>query len=297
MSLIASIMSRLNNLTKADEPTDVAKPSNVFKPENDKDLSPEERSRKSADTWTNTMMERLSTFDTESHADFIQPLLKVVIKKGIEIDEINRNAWLEDEANNLKSMAAKIKGEEFLKVPTTTDNRTVDDLLQNYITENTRSLDSFFDNIYSKIEDGNKYVVTSDDMYSSKAKKKIKNAEKAYAHHPCDDYFFGSIDGFLVLFDTTLWGSGDEGIVFSDQFIAFKSMLKDPVYISNIKSISIDSDDKEIYINDECYHYVHSELNRAARLSVEAYRGYIEQPTLALRKHLNNHPLERKEVA
>jgi hypothetical protein len=242
--------------------------------------------------WESKLNSRLSDFDSASYNDFMIELKNELIKFGLEVDLTNKNVAISNDKEHLESIIGLFTDEDSTNESAEMDTRGVDDFLEAYLKEKLFSIHEPFDEIYSQISDGCGYVVTSNDWTKSKAKKKEKGASKSYAHYPHDEYPCDVITDLLVLFDTTLFGSADDGMVITGDFIAFKPMFEDKEFISisDIRSVRLDSSDKELRINNLTYNYIHSELDRPMKLVYKALKKYLDQPSLVLMKYLEQNP-------
>ncbi|KXI21744.1 hypothetical protein [Photobacterium sanguinicancri] len=238
--------------------------------------------------WEDQLIERTIGFDTTDCTEFMSKLRQRAIEFGTSVDQNNTNAAVDNDTDKINQALAVLSDESVEHIPVEKDKRTIDDLIDKYLNETYKSLDSFFEPVYQAIQDECKYVVTSNDWNNSKGKKKSKGAAKSYAHYDgiCVDY----ISCLLVLFDTTLFGSGSDGLAITSDFIAFKSLGDDKefIYISELESVSYNRSSKELAFNNKRYNYVHTELNGPAKLVFESLQDYLNQPSLKLRKHLNS---------
>ncbi len=128
------------------------------------------------------------------------------------------------------------------------------------------------------------------DSYSERKECGVIGAYgKSYAHHPTEDPS-EYVHDVLVLFDTTLFGSGGDGMTLTSEFVAFKGLGKDKefIFIGDIESVGYDRGSKELTFNDIEYNYVHTELNGPAKRVFECLQAYINQPSLRLKKYINN---------
>ncbi|MBB1466434.1 hypothetical protein H5300_24800 [Vibrio sp. SG41-7] len=260
-----------------DKTVDVKLPESVVEP-----LSREQY-------WESQLLEKTIGFDPSDCMDYFAELHRRAIEFGLSVDLNNEKAALNNDEAKLLEMRAAISGEKVEHVSTEKDKRTIDDLISQYTSETYKSLDSFFDPFYKSMGDGCKYVVTSNDWFESKGKKKIKGAGKSYAHHPAEEPS-EYVHDVLVLFDTTLFGSGGDGMTLTSEFVAFKGLGKDKefIFIGDIESVGYDRGSKELTFNDIKYNYVHTELNGPAKRVFECLQAYINQPSLRLKKYINN---------
>ncbi|MCG9714957.1 hypothetical protein L1D29_19350 [Shewanella insulae] len=119
------------------------------------------------------------------------------------------------------------------------------------------------------------YMYTGLRLCDSKIRKKAENAVKSYANEDGYDPY----RMLLILIDTTIFGSGKEGLYITEDKIYTKGLLEDPfsIDIDSIERIKLFTDDREVRINSTYVKYTHSELNLAMEAIVNCIQEYIEQ--------------------
>jgi len=128
-----------------------------------------------------------------------------------------------------------------------------------------------------RLNDGS-YIFSGMHLGSSKGTKKTKGAVSSYAYinDTKGDSPWGDL---LVLIDSTIFGSGKDGIYITDDEIYIKPVLEDRIIISinDIKSIQLYKNEQEFKVNGTRYSYVHPELDGAMKIIVNCIKEYIEQ--------------------
>lgn len=187
------------------------------------------------------------------------------------------------------------------------------DFVKTYCKENTKQFWRFVYPFEDKIDDGGSHVLN---MKRAHKHKKSQNAAKAYAHRPSgrsydlDKYnpaWVTSPDDIIVLFDTSVFGSGKTGIVFTDNYVVFKGIQvlpHDLYYYKDIKSIKV-NEDKELEIrgksitgeSGEYFKYNDYKIDHSLSLVTDAVTEYINQPAFKLSNYLKNKRDNSKELS
>ncbi|CAK4004156.1 MULTISPECIES: hypothetical protein [unclassified Vibrio] len=233
-------------------------------------------------------------------------------EKQIEKDEtLKEKVGKENRDRVLAAMMAALDGQGKNHPKQVEFNPTsLVDLILQYCKGEIKSFWNFYIEIEDEIADGCKYVLTEKDIClgSKKAKKKVDNAIKEYAHAPSglsNSYdikeYIPSYDvwesDILVKFDTTVFGSGKTGICFTNNFVVFKGISTIPhslYYYRKIDKISVDQDDKELIIKGlsstgdtgDYFKYICYNINDELSKVVDCVNEYISQPALKVVKHL-----------
>lgn len=253
----------------------------------------------------------LSGLDVSSDgmADFLTGLSNSWMQYNKK-NELNKKEAIKDFNNKVLMQAIKKlhgdgSGYDELKKPSfEIDN--INDFILEYSRLRLKSFREMFNSIKDELPDGMKYIIMPDELSNSKARKKFENAVKAFAHEPSGrsydleryipNYKVDEFD-LVVLFDTTIWGSGKTGICFTDTFVVYKSIGTIPhdlFYYSNIDSINVDEDKRCLIISglssagdtekrfSYICHYINSKLSKV----VGSVNDYVSQPAFKVIKHL-----------
>lgn len=121
------------------------------------------------------------------------------------------------------------------------------------------------------------------DLIVNKGPKKSENAEKSYANRGGGDsdgnYKIPPMGNLLMLYDSTVWGSGSEGFcITSDEFFC-KASYEDGymVNIRDIKTFRVDEDDREISVNGNYYKYRNGDLTKSLKIISKCIEKYNQQ--------------------
>ena len=256
----------------------------------DQSTNNEEQDDSQVEASSNELEVLLKGFEiTNDDEDFIDKLRSEYQEFNSAKESNNEKAYkqvAENEVNEaisiLNDEQAEVKEPEF-------DKRTTQEFVTNFISSNINSLDNLFYEIEDSLSDGLKYVVTRDESYTSKGKKKSKGAVKSYAHYSKGDAkYMDCVDNVLVLFDMTVFGSGSEGSAVAGHYIAVKarSHEREFIYLDDINNISVRASNKELKVNSSYFEYIHSEITRPLKKIVDCFNNYLNQPGVRLRKHL-----------
>lgn len=172
------------------------------------------------------------------------------------------------------------------------------DWLREFCRKHIERLEVLFDPIFDAIADGCSYVVTEDDRLltrrtAKKAEKKVVNASRSYAYPPSsqdvEKEYRDHIGIFIALFDTTAFGSAEEGIFITSESISWKGLMEDRMffYLNSIETIRVRDD--ELIINSERHRFFHSEIKWPLTKSVEVIEKYRNQPAYKLLRWVNSH--------
>ncbi|EIE5864407.1 TPA: hypothetical protein ACPJ1D_000715 [Vibrio alginolyticus] len=261
----------------------------------------------------NDIMNLLSGIDssTTKMETFLTSLSKEWEKQIKKDEKLKEKVDIENRDRILAAMVAALDGQGKSRPKKVEFNPTslLDFVLQ-YCKSEIQSFWSFYIEIEDEIADGCKYVITEEDICigSKKAKKKIDNAIKEYAHAPSGlsntydikEYtpnFEVWESDILVKFDTTVFGSGKTGICFTNNFVVFKGISTIPhslYYYRKIDEISVDQGDKELIIKglsstgdtSDYFEYICHNINGALSKVVTCVNEYISQPALKVVKHI-----------
>src|SRR5690606_8858303 len=158
--------------------------------------------------------------------------------------------------------------------------------LKEYCYSQIVGLSEMFSEVELRLSDGCKYVVTSDEQFTSKGQKKFENAIAGYAYGPgqedTEKKYRNNLGNFLVLFDTTAFGKADAGIFFDTSSVCYRGMMESRkhYYLYEIKTIKVRGD--ELVINGCSFRFFHSEIKRPLTIVADVVQKYVNQPARKL---------------
>ena len=133
-----------------------------------------------------------------------------------------------------------------------------------------RPLSDFIQPYQDIIGDG-KQVFAGNSLFTKKGEKKHESARKKLGNN---EYEWG-----LVVMDSTTWGSVEEGIFITEQFLYCKAFLEDQMVfrIDKIEAIHIDAEDTELVVNGKRCKYGYDSATKPLKLAVQCIEEYLAQ--------------------
>ncbi|WP_350586662.1 hypothetical protein [Pseudoalteromonas sp. RB2-MNA-CIBAN-0110] len=215
-----------------------------------------------------TENEKKLVFKVAATAKSIKNLLEVVI--------INEDGSLTSQSSSIASFGSDVILGQHPDLASLEPNTEHVDVKKE--PEPKKDLEHYFREISSQIDD-QKWVYAL--SYGKKLRDKTAAAVKSYAHedYEVDSDYKSEPYGYLVLIDTTLFGSAKDGFFITDTHIYGRPSYNDrfSIEIKKIKSIRVDEDDQDLMINGNFYSYTQSELTPKIKLIVNAINKYLEQ--------------------